>query len=65
MPVPFEDHTLVQALQTIPLSWPFSVWGLDILDPFPHATGGYEFLYVAIGKFTKWLEVELVRKVAA
>ncbi len=24
-----------QALQTIPLTWPFSCWGLDILGPFP------------------------------
>src|SRR6187399_550845 len=28
-------HQPAQALQTIPLSWPFSVWGLDILGPFP------------------------------
>ena len=26
-------HQPAQALQTIPLSWPFSVWGLDILGP--------------------------------
>ena len=32
---------------------------------FPHATGGFEFLYVAIDKFTKWPEVEPVRKVTA
>ena len=56
-------HQPAQALQTTPLSWPFSVWGLDILGPFPHATGGFEFLYVAIDKFTKWPEVESVRKV--
>ena len=24
-------HQPVQGLQTIPLSWPFAVWGLDIL----------------------------------
>ena len=24
-----------QGLQTIPLMWPFAVWGLDILGPFP------------------------------
>ena len=33
-------HQPAQALQTIPLSWPFSVWGLDILGPFPRAVGG-------------------------
>ena len=35
------------------------------MGPFPRATGGYEYLYVAIDKFTKWLEVEPVRKVTA
>ena len=60
-----EIHQPAQALQTIPLSWPFVVWGLDILGPFPHATGGFEYLYVAIDKFTKWPEVEPVRKVTA
>jgi hypothetical protein len=46
-------HVPAQDLQTIPLSWPFAVWGLDILGPFPHALGGYRYLYVAIDKFTK------------
>ena len=58
-------HQPTQALQTIPLSWPFSVRGLDILGPFPRAVGGFEYLYVAIDKFTKWPEVEAVRKVIA
>nr|CAH68008.1 OSIGBa0157K09-H0214G12.19 [Oryza sativa] len=45
-----------QALQTIPLTWLFSCWGLDILGPFPRGHGGYRFLFVAIDKFTKWIE---------
>jgi hypothetical protein len=40
----------------IPPSWPFAIWGLDILEPFPRAVGGYRYLYVAIDKFTKWPE---------
>jgi hypothetical protein len=40
----------------IPPSWPFAVWGVDILGPFPKAIGGYRFLFVAIDKFTKWPE---------
>jgi transposase InsO family protein len=35
-------------------SWPFIVWGLDIMGSFPCAVGGYRFLYVGIDKFTKW-----------
>ena len=41
------------------------VLGLDILGPFPRAVGGFEYLSVAIDKFTKWPEVEAVRKVTA
>src|SRR3989337_400082 len=58
-------HLPAQALQTIPLSWPFLVWGLDILGPFPRAAGGFEFLFVAIDKFTKLPEVAAMRKVTA
>ena len=56
-------HQPDQALQTIPLSWHFAVWGLDILGSFPRAIGGYEYLYVAIDKFTKWPEAVPVVKV--
>jgi transposase InsO family protein len=40
----------------IPPSWSFVVCGVDILGPFPKAVDGYRFLFVAIDKFTKWLE---------
>jgi hypothetical protein len=40
----------------IPPSWPFAVWGVDILGPFPRAIGKYCFLFIAIDKFTKWPE---------
>jgi hypothetical protein len=58
-------HQPVQELQSIPLTWPFAVWGLDILGPFPRAQGGYRYLYVAIDKFTKWVEVEPVCTIPA
>ena len=35
------------------------------MGPFPRAVGGFEYLYVTIDKFTKWPEVEAVRKVTA
>ena len=41
------------------------VWGLDILGPFPQAPRGYRYLYVAIDKFKKWVEVEAVRTIPA
>jgi transposase InsO family protein len=56
-------HMSAQMLQMIPPSWPFAVWGLDIMGPFPRAVGGYRFLYVAIDKFTKWPEAIPVVKI--
>jgi hypothetical protein len=56
-------HTLAKTLQMIPPSWPFAVWGLDILGTFPRAIGRYRFLFVAIDKFTKWPEATPIPKV--
>jgi hypothetical protein len=47
----------VHVLQTIPVTWPFAVWGLDIVGPLRKAPGGYTHLLVAIDKFSKWVEV--------
>ena len=33
-------------------------WGLDILSPFPRATGNRRFVLVAVDYFTKWAEAE-------
>jgi hypothetical protein len=41
-------------LQTIPVTWPFTVWGLDIVGPLRKAPGGYTHLLVAVDKFSKW-----------
>nr|AAN11192.1 Putative gag-pol precursor [Oryza sativa Japonica Group]AAP52005.1 retrotransposon protein, putative, Ty3-gypsy subclass [Oryza sativa Japonica Group] len=55
-----QTHLPAQELQTIPLSWPFAVWGLDMVGPFKRAVGGYTHLFVAIDKFSKWIEAKPV-----
>lgn len=35
---------------------PFSRWGIDLVGPFPMATGQRKFLIVAIDYFNKWVE---------
>jgi ribonuclease HI len=52
-----QTHLPAQALQTIPITWPFAVWGLDLVGPLQKAPGGYTHLLVAIDKFSKWIEV--------
>jgi transposase InsO family protein len=36
---------------------------LDILGPFPRAVGGFQYLYIIIDKFTKWLEATHMVKI--
>jgi hypothetical protein len=43
-------------LQPIDLSWPFAIWGIDIMGILPKAPGGFRFLFVMIDTFTKWME---------
>jgi transposase InsO family protein len=52
-----QTHLPAQALQTIPINWPFAVWGLDLVGPLQKAPGGFTHLLVAIDKFSKWIEV--------
>jgi hypothetical protein len=47
-------------LVTIPPTWPFACWGLDMIGPLPAAPGGFNRVLVAIDKFTKWIEVKPV-----
>jgi ribonuclease HI len=52
-----QTHLSAQALQTIPITWPFAVWGLDHVGPLQKAPEGYTYLLVAIDKFSKWIKV--------
>jgi ribonuclease HI/transposase InsO family protein len=52
-----QTHLPAQALQTIPITWPFAVWGLDLVGPLQKAPGGFSHLLVAIDKLSKWIEV--------
>ena len=44
----------------IPITWPFMVWGLDLVGPLKKAPRGYTHLLVTIDKFTKWIEARLI-----
>jgi hypothetical protein len=55
----FKKQTTKHAnpLQSIDLSWPFAIWGINIVGILSKAPGGFIFLFVAIYTFTKWMEV--------
>jgi transposase InsO family protein len=58
-------HVPAQELTTIPITWPFSTWGLDMVGPFKTAKGGFTHLFVAVDKFTKWIEAKPVATITA
>jgi hypothetical protein len=54
----FQKQTTKHAnpLQPINISWPFAVWGIDIMGILPRAPGGFRYLFVEVDTFTKWME---------
>ncbi|XP_074377444.1 uncharacterized protein LOC141718964 [Apium graveolens] len=63
-----QKHALVvmqppEMLTSINTPIPFSMWGMDILGPFPMATAQMKFLIVAIDYFTKWIEAKPLAKI--
>jgi transposase InsO family protein len=52
-------------LQTIPVTWPFAVWGLDIVRPLRKAPGGYTHLLVVVDKFSRWIEARPITNLRA
>ncbi|KAI5011851.1 hypothetical protein ZWY2020_023985 [Hordeum vulgare] len=57
-----KSHMSPSALKTIPLSWSFADWGLDMVGPFKTARAGMTHLLVAVDKFTKWIEARPIKK---
>ena len=56
-------HQPAGHLNPISNPWPSGQWGLDILGPFPRATGNQRFVLVAVDYFTKWAEAEALANV--
>lgn len=55
-----QTYLPAQELQTIPITWPFMIWGLDMVGPLRKAPEGYDHFLEAANKFSKWIEVKPV-----
>jgi hypothetical protein len=53
-----QKHVMSHQLHTIPITWPFFTWGLDLVRSFKKAKGGFTHIFMAVDKFTKWIEVK-------
>ena len=58
-----QSHMPPTALQTIPTTWPFVVWGLDMVGPLKGESHKKKYLLVMVDKFTKWIEAKPVKTV--
>ena len=52
-----QTHLPAQALQTIPITWSFAVWGLDLVDPLQKAPGG---LHAPVGYLLRIINYRFV-----
>lgn len=57
-------HQPATWLQPLESPLPFAQWGMDLVGPFPLATGQRKFLIVAVDYFTKWVEAEPLAKIS-
>src|ERR1041385_4565922 len=57
-----QAHVSAQELRMIPITWPFAVWGLDMVGHFKRSANKKTHILVAVDKFTKWVEAEPVSK---
>src|SRR4051812_26915599 len=48
-------------LQTIPITCPFAVWGLDMVGPLKGGSHKKKYLLVMVDKFTKWIEAKPIK----
>ena len=58
-------HVLAHNLITIPPSWSFACWSLDMIGPLTVAPGGFNHMLVAVDKFTKWIEYKPIVKISS
>jgi len=53
-------HAPAHELTSVFSPWPFYKWAVDIVGPFPLASG-----QIGVDYYTKWIEAEAVAKITA
>jgi hypothetical protein len=49
----------------ISITWPFAVWGLDLLGPFRKAPRALTYLLVVVDKFINWVKALHLAKISS
>jgi hypothetical protein len=58
-------HAPGEPLKSVLPPWPFYMWGVDILGPFPISSAQAKWIIVEVDYFTNWVEVEPVSGISA
>ncbi|XP_063948111.1 uncharacterized protein LOC108203333 [Daucus carota subsp. sativus] len=63
----FATYSSRPAASLTPLlsSWPFALWGIDLIGELPKAKGGVRYAVVAVHYFTKWAEAAPLATITA
>ena len=56
-------HQPAGSLNLVSSLWPFAQWVLDIVGPFPPATGNRKFVLVVVDYFTKWVKAKALANI--
>jgi len=59
------SHLPAEEFHSIVAPWPFAIWGVDILEPFPLSKEQVKCLLVGIDHFTKWIKVDTITTISA
>lgn len=51
-------HQPTKKFTSLVSPWPFMLWGIDIVGPFPIARSQMKIILVAIDYFSKWVETK-------
>ena len=60
-----KTHVPAHNLITIPPSWSFACWSLDMIGLLTVVPGGFNHVLVAVDKFTKWIEYKPIMKISS
>ena len=60
-----KTHVPAHNLITIPPSWSFACWSLDMIRPLTVTPGGFNHVLVVVDKFTKWIEYKPIVKISS
>jgi hypothetical protein len=56
-----QPHVPAEELKTIPTTWSFAIWGLDMVGKLAMLPCGFTHCLVTVKKFTKWIEPKPIR----